>query len=136
MSYKYQIIHILTGNTIGICYDGFSKKPKTYRLACWLAQKDKKFNKKTWDIINEDTDTGILGFFISDGLNTPNNEIGTFSHTNKATLKALINDFNFRFDIVMDIYDVKLRHEMFKLLKEKGKKIIPIPSEFEIVRVK
>jgi len=141
MSYKYKIIHVLTGNTIGVCYDG-KKRSKNYRLQEWLSQDNKYLNKQETEIVNEKY-TGIQGFFLStnrpltdkDGF-TYDFPIIDFSYTNKATLKALINDFNFLFDISMDFYDLDDRYSMFKKLRQEGKNILSIPSEFEIVRIK
>ncbi len=143
MSYKYCIIHIPTGNTIGVCYDSFSRTSKNYRLQRWLSLKDKELDTETGFVLNEE-DTGILGFFLSDNQScypipsdgVPFFDISKFSYTNKTTLTALINSFNFRFDVGMDFYGFDFRQEMFKLMKSKGKKIIPIPNEFEIMRIK
>jgi len=138
MAYKYGICHIPTGNMIGVCYDKTSGRSRGHSLSCWLAQKQKYLDKYCC-IINEDLDTGILGFFITDMMTAENGfvELKTFTYTNKHTLQALITSFNFRFDIAMDLWNITYRHDLWYKLKEKNSKnLIPIPSEFEIVRIK
>src|SRR5208337_3967379 len=105
MHYKYKILHIPTGNIIGVCYDPDNTSLKSCRVSKWLcnaAADPEEISQR---------ETGILGFFISDLIyrdanNTGTNEIKTFIHNNKHSLEALICNFNFRFDIAMDLYDI------------------------------
>jgi hypothetical protein len=138
MHYKYKILHIPSGNIIGVCYDKNNEIPKSYRVSKWLC--DANNNPENLDMVPT-YETGILGFFMSDLMfrdcaGNGENEVKTFTHTNKHSLNALINNFNFRFDIAMDLYDITYRGEMSDKVSNEGLTIIPSPIEFEIIKVK
>ena len=127
MHYKYKILHVPTGNYVAVCYNNDFRMTKTKKITQWL----REGNRDTELLCST---SGICGFFLSSDF-SEEKDAPDLVFSNRKQGELLIQNYNFRFDVTMDLYTMGKRTELLEKIARDKNFSLALPNEFEIIRL-